>query len=156
MWGCTPLLHEPSSPLPQRGVPGLSSLQQAEELPVALVAFPFRHHAVQLVDQLGLHLEGSRGVVTRRTLRQVRAFVPDKSQGGRLSSQPRETSCLRARRAPSSGVKSWNLQFPGTVLFPSPGAKGEDSLERNVFWIQNLCQRFFFLKKMFIENNLYV
>lgn len=28
-----------------------------EELPVCLIAFAFRHQAVQLVNQLGLHLE---------------------------------------------------------------------------------------------------
>lgn len=33
------------------------SLQQAEEFPVVLITFSFRHQAVQLVDQLGFHLQ---------------------------------------------------------------------------------------------------
>lgn len=62
--GCTPTLHQPTSPsTPTWGASGWSSLQQAEELPVALIAFPFWYHAVQLVNQLGLHLEGSRDFV---------------------------------------------------------------------------------------------
>lgn len=33
------------------------SLQQAEELPVVLITFSFWHQAVQLIDQLGFHLD---------------------------------------------------------------------------------------------------
>lgn len=33
------------------------SLQQAEELSVVLITFSFRHQAVQLIDQLGFHLD---------------------------------------------------------------------------------------------------
>lgn len=37
-----------------------------EELPVRLVPFALRHQAVQLVDQLGLHLQGGEEGVGRR------------------------------------------------------------------------------------------
>lgn len=33
------------------------SLQQAEEFPVVLITFSFGHQAVQLIDQLGFHLQ---------------------------------------------------------------------------------------------------
>lgn len=44
------------------------SLQQAEEFPVVLITLSFRHQAVQLVDQLGLHLQGDTKAITHRLL----------------------------------------------------------------------------------------
>lgn len=65
-------LHPPTHPW-MWDAWGWSSLQQAKEFPVALVTFPFWHHAVQLVNQLSFHLEWNRNCKPELDLRGILA-----------------------------------------------------------------------------------